>query len=182
MNGAVLLEPHSDDGVLFSCFNLIRYQPLLITVLASVKQDRLGVSQIMRESETVEACVELGLPDFRQWLYPDDDPDWDAVEAAMRVVNDLEQPEIVFAPAVEDGGHEQHSAVGEIAVRVFGNRVLSYCTYRRGSLRTRTEHEVPFEPEWVALKLRAMACYRSQIGLSQTLPWFIDDTLREWLA
>lgn len=182
MSGVVLFEPHSDDGVLFAAFSLIRYRPTLITVLSSVKQDRLGVSQMVRAAETVAACVELGIADFRQWLYPDDGPDWDAVEAAMRVVDDIDQPEIVFAPAVEDGGHEQHSRVGEIASRVFGDRVLSYCTYVRGSLRTRTSSEVPFEPEWVAQKLRAMACYRSQIGLSSTLPWFIDDSIREYMA
>ena len=55
-----------------------------------------------------------------------------------------------------------------------------YLTYKRGSMRSRGT-EVPFEPKWAWLKLRALACYQSQVELENTMPWFIDDTFREYV-
>jgi hypothetical protein len=79
------------------------------------------------------------------------------------------------------GGHEQHNLVAEVARTIFGDRVQPYLTYVRGQMRTRGT-EVPFEPQWVSRKLRALACYESQIALTgNTQPWFMDDTLREYV-
>jgi hypothetical protein len=87
----------------------------------------------------------------------------------------------VYAPAVEEGGHDQHNLIGTLAADVFRERVQPYLTYRRGFMRTRSDNEVPYTAEMVALKLRALACYRSQIALrDNTEAWFMDDTLREY--
>ncbi len=60
--------------------------------------------------------------------------------------------------------------------------MTQYLTYRRGHARTRSEWEIPFEPWWPIAKLRAMSCYSTQITLPATQPWFVDSTLREYLA
>ena len=88
--------------------------------------------------------------------------------------------EHVYAPAVEDGGHEQHNLVGSEALLRYGNTVRPYLTYRRGSMRSHGREVMP-EPGYVAAKMRALACYETQIELVATRPWFMDDTLREYM-
>jgi hypothetical protein len=101
----------------------------------------------------------------------------------MLRLNTVLHPKVVWAPMQEEKGHEQHNLVAWAAEVVFGGRVRSYATYSRGSGRTRTDNEVIPKPDWPALKLRAMACYASQINLDNCQPWFrSDDMLREWIA
>lgn len=174
----VLFQPHSDDCCLFSCFNAIRYRPQVITVLSSVKQLAQGIEQTTRLTEDICAMGCLGL-ELAQWPEPDVNPDWDAVEAMMRELH-VSGDEVVLAPAVEEGGHDQHSMVGQLADQVFEDRVIHYMTYVRGHGRS-TGHQVEFDPEWVPMKYRALACYQSQITEPSTRPWFIDDVIREYV-
>lgn len=176
---ALFLSPHHDDESLFGAFSLLQYKPLVIVCLRSVKQAAYGVSAQRREAETRAAMQVLGC-EWQQWSEPDVSPDPDALAAMMREADETHRPEIVFAPAVEEGGHEQHSLIGTLAAEVFNSRTQPYLTYRHYNMRTRSENEVPYAPEWVSLKLRALACYRSQIELESTRPWFMDDTLREY--
>jgi LmbE family N-acetylglucosaminyl deacetylase len=180
---ALLLSPHSDDAVLFACWSLLAHRPLVVTVLASQLQEDLGmgVTHATRAAEDACAYNLLGC-DHTQWPYPDSDPDWGAVENAMRTMDERLQPDRVFAPAIEPGGHGQHNAVAQAALSVFGERVIGYLTYVRGNGRSRSDREVPFEPSWPAVKLRAMACYLSQISEPSTRDWFLDGGLREWYA
>jgi LmbE family N-acetylglucosaminyl deacetylase len=152
-------------------------------VLASQLQwDRgTGISNVMRIAEDQCALELLGCT-VEQWPYLDSSPDWGAVENAMRLADDRLGPERVFAPAPEPEGHEQHNAVGNLAFDVFGGRVTGYLTYRRGHGRSRSENEVAFKPGWPAVKLRALACYESQIQEPSTRDWFLELTLREWYA
>jgi LmbE family N-acetylglucosaminyl deacetylase len=127
------------------------------------------------------ALLNLGVKEWKQWSIRDDNEPL----AYERLLDNMDrhdiayQPQRVWAPAVEEGGHEQHNLVGEAAREVFEARVHPYLTYVRGSMRSRGR-EVAFEPEWVADKLRALACYESQIGLENTRAWFMDDCLREY--
>ena len=93
-------------------------------------------------------------------------------------------PDIVIAPSYEEGGHEQHNAVAQAATSVFGGDVIHYLTYTREGGRSRDGYLVkPDDPEWIALKLRALACYRSQLRIENCRPWFTDLLdLNEWLA
>lgn len=181
---SIFFAPHNDDEVLFGSFLILRHRPTVVVVLASLVQEKTYGGPIatatIRKQESERALLELDVLDFEQWPYPDVNPDWDAVETSMRAIDDRLMPDQVFAPAVEDGGHDQHNAVGDRALRVFGARVQPYLTYKRGHLRSRAE-EVPFEPDWPARKLRALSYFRSQIILPQTRPWFMDDTLREYV-
>lgn len=182
---AILFSPHQDDAVLFACWTLLDHDPLVVTVLASqLQEDRgTGITNDTRVTEDCCAFAELGVKDWQQWPFADSDPDWGAVQNSMRALDDRLQPETVFAPAPEDGGHDQHNAIANLALDVFGReRVTGYLTYRRSHGRSRSDREVAFEPEWPALKLGALACYRSQIAEPSTRDWFLELTLREWYA
>lgn len=180
----VLFSPHNDDAVLFAAHACLEHDPLVVTVLRSqVQEDRgTGITAETREREDGCAFAELGLTDWLQWPYPDVATDWGAVENAMRLLDERVQPERVFAPAPEPLGHSDHNAVGNLAADVFGERVTGYLTYRRGKGRSRGAL-VTMQPDWVARKLRALACYQSQIAEPSTRPWFVELLdMREWVA
>jgi LmbE family N-acetylglucosaminyl deacetylase len=168
---AIFLAPHNDDETLFGSFTLLREKPHVVVCLKSMVQELrgLGITAAQREAETDAALQALGLSEWTQWQIPDSEPDWDEIEARFRAL----RAERFFAPAFEEEGHAHHNAIAEIAQRVFPRRKLtSYLTY--------TEHErswkgklVPFEPEWVILKLRALSCYRSQIYEASTQAHFL---------
>lgn len=176
---AILFQPHSDDCTLFSAYNALLYKPKVITVLSSVKQLAQGIEQTTRLTEDLLAMSILGC-ELEQWPEPDVDPDWEAVTSMMRHLNETEQIERVFAPAVEDGGHDQHSMIGVLAGRIFDGRVTHYMTYIRGHGKSEGRQVIP-EPEWIWLKLQALACYKSQIQEPSTRPWFTGD-IKEYVA
>lgn len=174
---ALFLSPHNDDETLFGAFTLLRYRPKVVIVLRSSKQEAQGVTAAEREAETVAAMDVLGCEEWEQWLSPDSDPDWHAVERALRA--DAHQWDRVFAPAVEDGGHEQHNWIGAMADSIFSDRVTHYMTYTLpGNERSRGV-PVEYENEWVGLKLCALSRYESQIRLQSTGHHFAQ-ALHEW--
>lgn len=182
---ALLLCPHNDDETLFASFTILRHQPDVVTCLRSyVQEQRGGPNYLKREDETVMALAVLGSICRRQQLpVRDDTPDPEMLTRLLAEIRHANDYDVVFAPAVEDGGHDHHNLVGECALHVFGGDVVvPYLTYRRGSGKSRSGNEVPFEPGWPRLKLRAMAEYASQIELESTSFWFVDETLREWYA
>lgn len=174
----VLLSPHNDDAVLFSTWNLLRHRPDVVTVFRSVRQEAYGITASDRQFEDVAACRILGVPSWRQLPYPDSEPlppGW---------IDELaEKYEFCIAPAIEGGGHEQHNEVGHAALDAFGGRTILYLTYRRLHGKSDWGREVLYKPPWVTLKLRALACYRTQIETADAgcTPHFTAD-LREYVA
>lgn len=181
----------NDDAVLFATWTLLRHRPRVVTVLRSVNQEANGITFKEREKEDATAMAILGC-EWVNWPFPDDDPPWDEVEALLRRgelnlhdegpepdwVDVAPWPHRVFAPWPEPGGHEQHNRVGELAEAVFGSeRVSFYTTYRYGGPRT-VGREVEPEPWMIPLKLRALACYESQM-LRGPRRFFLD-SLREY--
>lgn len=177
------LAPHNDDETLFGSFTIIRHKPhVVICFKSQVQEDRGGPTARVREMETEGALWWLGGPSWRQLQIRDTDPrGHDKLLDEFEQLDYVHAPERVWAPAWEEGGHEQHNSVSSAAYSIFGDRVIPYLTYKRGSMRTRGT-EVPFEPSWVVKKMRALCCYASQIELENTRAWFMDDTLREYLA
>lgn len=178
---SLFLAPHHDDETLFGAYHLLRYQPHVIVCLRSDLQERrgTGITNEQRVNETNRALFWLGDPPVEFWQVSDFDPDWGVIdEKFSRLAADPEL-ERVFAPAVEDGGHDQHNEIGERALAFFGDRVQPYLTYVRGSGRS-VGTEVPFESDWPAKKLRALSCYESQIAEPSTAYWFLDSGLREF--
>lgn len=181
---ALLLDPHGDDGVLFASFTILKHEPTVIVCLRSQLQESrgAGITYQEREMETTRALAELGVPAWEQLAVPDDRPDWVAVARSLESARDDLRPDQVFAPEFEVGGHDHHNAVAEIAAKVFGSdRIVSYLTYVRGSARSDWATEVMPEPDWIARKHRALACFESQIREPSTRPWFMD-SLREWVS
>ena len=192
----LFLSPHNlgDDECLFGAYTILRQRPFVAICFRSAKQAGLGITYQKREAETANALAELGEPDWAQNDLLDTTPDEAAAEILWEFFADLDALEgewdHVYAPAVEDGGHEQHNLVGVEALERYGNAVRPYLTYRRGWTRSRNGHDVPLrtpgrevvpEPGYVAAKMRALACYESQIDLAATRPWFMDNTLREYM-
>lgn len=180
----VFLSPHSDDAVLFGAFLILRYEPIVVTALRSKKQEMFGIKHAQREKEDVAAMCELGVSVFQQWAEPDVDPDWEAVRSMVAELDysSSEYVDQVFAPAIEEGGHDQHNMIGQLAQDIFGNRVTSYLTYTRHRGRSTDGNEVTPEPWMIACKLRALSCYGTQMHPEtgcQT--WFLDG-IREYVA
>ena len=166
-SGAIFLSPHNDDETLFGAFTLLRERPRVVTVLRSYIQEQrgTGVTYREREAETEAALDVLGITDWEQWQYPDTDPPWHDIRERLGSL----EAERIYAPAVERGGHRHHNAIGRFANSLWPGRVTFYMTYKRwGRDRTTRGNPVPWEHEWVLLKLRALACYRSQICVPET--------------
>jgi hypothetical protein len=64
--------------------------------------------------------------------------------------------------------------VAAAAQAIFGDRVTTYHTYRNGE-KVRSAHVVPFEPEWVGQKLRALARYETQSSHPRAYNFFMQD-------
>lgn len=179
MSAHLFLSPHHDDETLFASMTLLRLKPDVIFCTTPKVQERYGITADQRLAEAVAAMDVLGIENYRTWPYPDDTDATDSMVIDLTCW--LDTYAFVWAPMWEHDGHFGHNAVNQAAVKVFGDRCRFYATYRRGSARTRTEHEVFPEPDWPARKLRAMACYESQVNLPNTRAWF-DDWSREWVA
>lgn len=184
----LFLSPHNDDETLFGAFSILRHKPdVHVCFRSQVQEDRGGPTAAVRQTETSRALWWLGDPSFRQWNVSDALPEAQAEEElrlALTVVVGGTQWDKVWVPAYEHGGHVQHNLVSRVATDILGlDRLVFYATYRRGHMRTREIFEVPFEEAWVASKLRALSCYDSQHSAKLgTLPWFMDDTLREYAS
>lgn len=180
----LFLSPHNDDETLFGAFTILRHRPHVVVCLKSqVQEDRYGITAATREAETTLALEILQAPSWEQLKTKDSGSFAGDLLDDFRMLESRYAPRRVFAPAYEEGGHEQHNGVARLSYSVFGSRVCPYFTYVRGLGRrgNTTRAEVSFEPEWLALKLRAMACYESQCALDNTRFWFMDDTLREFV-
>lgn len=176
----LFLSPHNDDETLFGAFTLLRERPHVAVVFDSCIQVQRGYGDqcnaTNRRFETVMALRALlgsgggsvsflGFADniitgteFRE-----------ALEFSLRK---FDRPEMVYAPAIEEGGHPQHNLVGEIAARVFP-RVTHYLTYTNRGKSVGVP--VPFELHWVARKLQALSFYGSQICLPDNVEHFLRE-------
>lgn len=177
----LFLSPHNDDETLFGAFTILRHNPHVIVCLKSVLQEArgTGITAVQRETETARALWWLGDPTWEQWQFSDMDPDWEALKT--RLSRGSVGYRRVFAPAYEQDGHEQHNKISQIARHIFGEeKVETYLTYRRGHGRS-VGTEVPYEASWPMKKLRALACYETQINEPSTAYWFMDSGLREYV-
>jgi LmbE family N-acetylglucosaminyl deacetylase len=197
MSQAVLLSPHHDDAELFACFSLLRARPLVIVCTRAVVQEQRGytflrdgieepITPLQRELETAAAMQILGL-EWEQWDFPDDlenRPGDVKAELSLKIAALARDYYHCYAPAFETWGHYDHNLIANCAIAYFatepeGDRLTQYLTYTRSHGRSRGVHPVEFEPHWPALKMRALACYESQIQHPSTRDHFMGD-LWEW--
>lgn len=173
---ALLLSPHNDDAVLFAAFTCHAEKPHVVTVLRSVNQERSGITWQEREAEDAAAMEILGCT-WEQWAYDDDAPDWDAIRA--RIAELAPAFEMVYAPACILHGHPQHNEVAKIAADLT-SPTRFYTTYVYGGPRIDGLVEVHPTREAILAKLRALACYESQILRGPSRFWMMP--LNEYLT
>lgn len=192
----LFLSPHNDDETLFGAFTIQQHQPYVVVVFDSFLQPSRGAQgcgAVARRLETVNALDALGQQDHsRAFLGLRDDRDAaeDKIRAELELFRTLressrhpERIEHVWIPAWEENGHEHHNLVGRVASDVFHDiSRTSYLTYTtQGKSRSASEVR-PRSGEEIARKLRALACYTSQLQLDDRLgcwPHFVND-LREY--
>jgi LmbE family N-acetylglucosaminyl deacetylase len=218
---SILVSPHNDDAVLFASFTIQREKPLVVVVFDSYVQPArgfAGCSKGARRSEDSRALTELGIrPDVWYLGFRDD------AEMTMELQGRIQQGILeirhflgrehpaddncipLWAPAYEDGGHEQHNTVALacMGLNTPETPVHQYLTYRRGKVKSRPTPEMqlgtgrliwnadnyptakevlPRSGEEIARKHRALACYTSQMDMTPGIecwPWFMED-LREY--
>lgn len=178
----LLLSPHNDDAVLFACFTLLREDPLVATVLRSELQESRGrpITAQMREAEDNCAFRELGLTRWEQWPFSDRYLDWAAITAKLYALRSFGFDE-VWAPApYADGGHPHHNELGLLARQVWPDCTL-YHTYRNGMGREKGNLVEIQDGYWIRSKLRALACYETQI-LEPSTGHHFAVALHEWYA
>lgn len=161
----VLFSPHNDDESLFAAFTILRHRPRVVVCYGSAGD--YG-DPAVREAETREAMTVLGAAAVEQWQGGD-------LVTQMREFDARVHPVVVWAPDL-DTSHPDHQAVSRAAAEVFGARVRTYHTYRNGE-KVRTGQPVPFEPDWVPQKMRALLRYSSQITHPRAHQFFTHDLL-----
>jgi LmbE family N-acetylglucosaminyl deacetylase len=174
----LILSPHNDDVVLFATFTLLRESPHIAVVLDSYVQVQRGhadcTPEVRRREDSTALVGVLGCRDLSFLGFRDDQPDWNGIKAELQhryqQRNDID---LVYAPFPEINGHDHHNRVGEIAHMLWPGRVKFYTTYtNKGKSRGVF---VPYQPEWVLLKLRALACYETQVTLDNCCEHFLRD-------
>lgn len=181
---ALLLAPHHDDEALFASYLCLKHRPMVIVCTTPKVQERYGVFAAEREAETA-AAMELFGCEWRQLSFLDTDFSMHhALKRYLELHRDHEgDPDVVFAPAYEENGHEQHNIVALAATDAFGDLVVPYLTYAGGSRSREGQLNEPDDPDWIGTKLQALSLYRSQLRVPNCRPWFyglLD--VREWLA
>ena len=156
------MSPHNDDEALFGSYTIMRRKPLVAIVTDSWMQFERGqgITTSQRRAETLEAMRLLGAPVEFLGIK---DTELSAVNLAERL-RDI-HPSKVYAPQ-PNSLNPQHNIVGDIAYRLWPDKVIFYSTYTRTSLTPEGEIEIAPKYEEIRLKNRALDCYQSQISIN----------------
>jgi len=186
----LLISPHCDDESLFCAFTLCREAAdiQVVVVFDGHIQAARGeaVTWPERRAETERALWELGVKKDPIFLgYSDNAVSLLAIDNHMGHLSTTLKPgDTVYFPWQEPGGHEQHNLIGSICESNFGRwegvLMKHYLTYTRHGKSTGGKEVIP-EPDWIILKLRALACYKSQITVANCREHFMRG-LHEYYA
>lgn len=177
----LFLSPHCDDETLFGAFTLMREKPLVVICTDSYIQQNRGenITAQQRFQESVNAMKILGCSVMRLGLRDDVVDEMTLMERLAWFKNF----ETIYAPAIQ-GGNPIHDLVGQVADKVFGDKVKHYATYAKGEWFTPAGEEVkPATPQEMFGKEAVLDCYKSQINLPATKPHFnaVRGGKSEWL-
>jgi hypothetical protein len=208
----LLLSPHDDDQVLWCAWTILREEPTVCIVYDSFVQTARGVEGCdaqSRKIESIKAQHELFPPDpvyphafrgksdlFDLGLRDDTDYAPAYIRSEIQRQTNMTYTE-VWAPAYEEGGHDQHNVVARVGdlFEAEGCVVHRYLTYTRGGGKSRNEpyrdgrigrpgvEVLPRSAEDIQKKLRALACFKSQMQLDPRIgcaEWFYGTDLREY--
>jgi LmbE family N-acetylglucosaminyl deacetylase len=173
----ILFAPHNDDETLFGAFTILREQPLVVVVYDSYAQNRRGcnVTAEGRRQETLAAMKVLGAEVEFCGLSDESMDPVECVAALRRYIGAGE----VWAPACEDNGHPHHNIVANAVASLFTHR-HHYMTYTTSGKSVGIP--VAIQADWTLKKLRALACYESQIELASTRRFFLGDQYEYYLG
>lgn len=182
----VFLDPHGDDSALFASFTIQREAALVIVVYDSyiqVNRGNLSCDRDTRRHETMGAmqCLLGNKADVR-FAGLRDDVEHSLEEIAMAIHHVLpSHVEKTWVPAWEPKGHQHHNLVSLAAESLFQqDSIRHYMTYTTAGKSRGHEVPIPYGC-WVRNKLKALACYRTQIDVERVgcRPHFLAD-LREF--
>lgn len=179
----LFISPHNDDACLFGAFTLQREKPVVLTVYDSYVQVSRGHAQCdweTRRNEDIAAVRDvLGCPIQFAGLR-----DNELIQGAVLVaLSKWSAATEVWLPAVEKNGHDQHNLVGEIGLQVFEHATVNrYLTYTRTGGKSTNGIEAKPTGAMVLKKLRALACYKTQIEIDALGCWPHFTDLREFSA
>lgn len=161
----LFISPHNDDSVLFGAYTLIREKPLVLTVTDAFIQSNRGedITADQRWEEDVSAMKILGCSIIRGGIRDDIIDEW----ALDNLLNKFANFDVIYAPAVQ-GGNKDHDLIGQVALKIFGDKVIQYSTYEKGQWYTSFGNIVEPTDEEYQLKKKALDCYQSQINLPAT--------------
>lgn len=164
---SLICSPHDDDAQLFCCFTAIRTRADIAVILNSFIQPargEVGCNPWERANETGLACSVLGCRMVRTQLR-DDRTSLEEITTALTEEVGLDY-DVIYAPAFQVGGNEQHNLVSRAADTVFGSKVIHYTTYTTDELYTKGNVEIiPLEAE-LRLKNEALYCFESQMRVN----------------
>lgn len=169
----LFISPHNDDAVLFGTFTLLRERPNVVVVFDSYVQPGRGYPNTdaeTRRAEDIEAISNVLECPLTFLRFRDDAPNWPSILTTLASISD--HVEQVWAPAVEPDGHAHHNAIGQLSKQLWNGKVQHYATYTRTNGKSKGQ-PVEYQPEWVEKKLKALACYKSQICLPNCVEHFI---------
>jgi LmbE family N-acetylglucosaminyl deacetylase len=176
MSVRLFISPHNDDETLFGAFTILREQPLVLIVYDSWAQFRRGdpPTAEQRRGESMAAMRILGAGTEFCGL-SDETADPEECAAALRPYVGARE---VWAPAFERNGNRHHNLIARVADSLFPNS-QRYMTYT--STGKSTGIPAPIEAGWTTKKLRALACYESQVELLRTREFFLNDQREYYL-
>ena len=151
----LMLDPHGDDVALFGAFTAIRENATVHVVNPTVPVEEINA-----------AYRALGL----------------GLSIGKVLPSGFDR---VIPPAWQQEGHHEHNTVAELAYATWPATppLSGYLTYAPRGRRSREGAEVKPEADWIARKLAALACFRSQIAQDSTRPWFFELLdLREYVT
>ncbi len=164
----LLLSPHNDDEGLFASYVCLRHRPKVIVALDGGTDRKHFPDPVDRAAESAAAMRILGC-EFEHLGFPVDISAWQPV--ADRLALEPE-PEHVWAPLIEEGGHRHHNRLAELAIALWPGRVSFYATYtvdgKGWPHKSVVGDPVPVQEGWPELKRAALDCYATQIASQGT--------------
>ncbi len=184
MKKKLFISPHNDDETLFGSFTIMRENPSVLVVFDSylqVERGAQGCDMKTRRDETRNALLHLGCNSVFYLGLKDSDfaiLNERAISTIAEEISRYSTFSQVWAPAFEPEGHHQHNLASRAADMIFGNKIQDqYLTYTRSGGKSVYGRQVQIRHgNWISAKLKAMACYESQMDLSiGCWPHFLRD-------
>jgi LmbE family N-acetylglucosaminyl deacetylase len=161
----LFIAPHNDDEALFGAYIIQIYKPRVVVLTDSYIQYERGE---LKSIWTARRCESLAAMDI---LDPGSDVDFGSIkdkefnqelcEAALLPY--VGKFDTVFSPLPNEGGNWMHDVTGQVADKLFPGVSQHYSTYTKSREYPAGITPVAASDEMKIKKLKAIACYKSQM-------------------